>query len=560
MDFRSWNRFVLNGWIFGAALAVGACGSTSTESVTGPSAPKCSVSLSGPAESIGADGGAGSVVVTTQPECAWTATAEASWITALTPAQGQGDGQVQFQAGPNPNAAARSGAININGQRAVVQQGGSACDVDLRISVSQFAASGGAGVVNVVGPGGCPWTASANVGWLGVSPAAGAGSGDVSFTVAANAGAARTGVITIGGHPVTIQQAAANAPTCTVTINPTSQSVPASGATGLAITVTATSGCARPATSNAAWITVASGATGSGNGTVTLNVAANTGAFRSGTVTIGGQTFTVNQAEAQTCTVAINPTSQSVPAAGVTGITVTVTAPSGCPRPATSNAAWITVTSGATGSGSGAVTLNVAANTGAARNGTVTIGTQTFTVNQAAAGPQCSYAINPTAQTVGSDSGTGLPVAVTAGAGCPWTAAVNPNFGWLQITSGSSGSGNGTVNFTFSNFSGTNRTGTMTIAGQTFTVTQVRCTFTVAPTTQSVAALGGSFTASVTTQTGCRWTADSNASWLNPTNGTNRVGSGTLSYSVGVNLGGARSGRIDIEEARLDVNQAAVLK
>ena len=555
-----WNRLAVSGWIFSAAVVASACGSTSTESVTGPSAPKCAVSLSGPAGPIGSSGGTGSILVSTQPECAWTATAEASWIGDLAPSQGQGDGQVQFQVGPNPTAAARSGAVNINGQRAVIQQGASACEFDLRISVSQYPATGGTGVITVAGPSECAWTAAANVGWLGVSPAAGSGSADVNFTVAGNSGAARTGTITIGGHAVTIQQAAVNAPTCTVTVNPTSQSVPAAGATAISVTVTAPGGCPRPATSNAAWITIASGATGTGSGTVVLNVAANTGGARTGSVTIGGQTFTVNQAGvAQTCTVTINPTNQSVPATGATGINITVTAPAGCARPATSNATWITVTGGATGSGNGSVTLNVVANTGGARTGTVTIGGQIFTVNQAAAaGPQCTYSINPTGQTVGSDAGTGLPVAVTAGAGCAWTAAAN--VGWLQITSGSGGTGNGTVNFTFSNFSGSTRTGTMTIAGQTLTVTQVECTITVSPTTQAVGALGGSFSASVTTQTGCRWTADPDASWVDVTSGGNGVGNGSFTYFVNLNGGGARSTRIDIEDARLTVNQAAVLK
>jgi hypothetical protein len=41
---------------------------------------------------------------------------------------------------------------------------------------------------------------------------------------------------------------------------------------------------------------VTAGASGTGNGTVSFTVAANTGAARSGTLTIGGQTFTVTQA------------------------------------------------------------------------------------------------------------------------------------------------------------------------------------------------------------------------------------------------------------------------
>ena len=56
-------------------------------------------------------------------------------------------------------------------------------------------------------------------------------------------------------------------------------------------------------------------------------------------------------------------------------------------------------------------------------------------------------------------------------AACTWTAASNASF--LTITSGSSGSGPGTVNFTASgNTTCGSRTGTLTVAGQTGTATQ----------------------------------------------------------------------------------------
>ncbi len=54
--------------------------------------------------------------------------------------------------------------------------------------------------------------------------------------------------------------------------------------------------CAWTAVSNASFITVKSGASGTGPGTVTLTIASNPGNTRSGTVTIAAQTFTVNQA------------------------------------------------------------------------------------------------------------------------------------------------------------------------------------------------------------------------------------------------------------------------
>jgi len=61
-------------------------------------------------------------------------------------------------------------------------------------------------------------------------------------------------------------------------------------------TIVSPTACAWTAASNAGWITVTGGATGTGNGTVSYVVAANPHPNpRSGTLTIAGQTFTVNQ-------------------------------------------------------------------------------------------------------------------------------------------------------------------------------------------------------------------------------------------------------------------------
>ena len=87
---------------------------------------------------------------------------------------------------------------------------------------------------------------------------------------------------------------------CTFTISPTSNSIPAAGASNQQINVTTQNGCAWTAQSNAGWLTVTGGATGSGSGTVTYSAVANSGAQRTGTLTVAGQTFTVNQAAAST--------------------------------------------------------------------------------------------------------------------------------------------------------------------------------------------------------------------------------------------------------------------
>jgi S-layer family protein len=82
-------------------------------------------------------------------------------------------------------------------------------------------------------------------------------------------------------------------------ITPTSQAFPANGATNQPVNVTAPTSVSWTAVSNdLSWITISSGNSGSGNGVVTFNVAANSvsGAPRRvGTMTIYGQTFTVLQ-------------------------------------------------------------------------------------------------------------------------------------------------------------------------------------------------------------------------------------------------------------------------
>ncbi|MBV6343263.1 DUF1566 domain-containing protein, partial [Candidatus Magnetobacterium casense] len=153
-------------------------------------------------------------------------------------------------------------------------------------------------------------------------------------------------------------------PACTsYTVTPASRNLPSTGGTD-SVNVTANTGCAWTASSNVAWITINAGSSGSGNGNVSYTVAANTGtSSRTGTMTIAGQAFTVTQAAATpTCTsYTITPTSKSFPSSVGTD-SVSVTANTGCSWSASSNAAWITINAGSSGSGNGSVSYTVAAN------------------------------------------------------------------------------------------------------------------------------------------------------------------------------------------------------
>ncbi|MGH9800808.1 MAG: putative Ig domain-containing protein, partial [Blastocatellia bacterium] len=104
---------------------------------------------------------------------------------------------------------------------------------------------------------------------------------------------------------------------------------------------------------------------------------------------ISGVNFTLQPGS---CTYSINPASQNFPGASGNG-SVNVTAPVGCAWTAVSNVGWVTINGGTPGNGNGTVNYTVAANTGGARNGTMTIAGQTFTVIQATA--CAAITINP---------------------------------------------------------------------------------------------------------------------------------------------------------------------
>ena len=83
-------------------------------------------------------------------------------------------------------------------------------------------------------------------------------------------------------------------PVCTYSIAPISQAIGSAGSNGT-VTVTTATACGWATNSNVPWITITAGASGTGNGTVSYSVGADAAGPRSGTLTIAGKTFTVNQ-------------------------------------------------------------------------------------------------------------------------------------------------------------------------------------------------------------------------------------------------------------------------
>jgi hypothetical protein len=99
------------------------------------------------------------------------------------------------------------------------------------------------------------------------------------------------------------------------------------------------------ATSNAPWLSIAEGGSGTGNGTVTYSVAANAGGERSGTLTIGGRTFAVTQGAKPEIVVSATWVEKSVAAGeGVAPMVVDLEGTAGLPVAVRVDAPWLEVT------------------------------------------------------------------------------------------------------------------------------------------------------------------------------------------------------------------------
>lgn len=388
MSTRAYRPVVLLAGFLSMLAMVSACDSSSTAVTSSPTgAAKCQLTL--PAtSSVSADGGQSTVSISAQPECAWSASTQAGWITNLSPSSGQGNGKVEFRAAANPQASAREGEIVINDARVRVVQDAAPCRFALVPETQAFANTGGRGNLAVSVLGGCRWTATTTATWITITGASGDGDGSVAFTVASNPGTARSGAISVGDRTATITQVGRTDPApppptppaqCTYSIDPTAQSVAPGGGAGTLVHITSGSGCMWTASSNVSWITVTSGSSGSGNGSMNFNVRANPGEPRSGTMTIAGRTFTVTQGTS--CTYVLNRTTVQVPPAGATREVIVTTTPA-CTWTASTSVAWITITSGSSGVGTGTVEFTVRPNTGASRSATLVIGGERVAVSQ----------------------------------------------------------------------------------------------------------------------------------------------------------------------------------
>ena len=292
-----------------------------------------------------------------------------------------------------------------------------------------------------------------------------------SFTFPVSSGAFQTanGVSSPGANTGFVARIdLGSATSCALSFTPTSGTVPVGGGS-VTVSVVAQAGCAWEAVTGASWFSVNSPSSGIGPSAVTLtagpNAMSQTG--RSGTISAGAANYTLNQA-GDTCSAPqFYPSTQTISGAGGIG-SIAVVLPVGCTYAAASGAAWITISSGASGSGDDLVTFSVAANpSGSSRSGTLTIAGSSYTVVQT--GVVCGTSLTPASSAI-SPVGGSLTATLITSAGCQWTSTSSAN--WLTV-SPASGTGNSTLTLTApANSTGNTLSSAVTAAGLSFSVTQ----------------------------------------------------------------------------------------
>lgn len=418
----------------------------------------CAITISPVSATAATAGATGSIAVTASANsCAWTATSSADWLTLTGATSGTGNGTVTWSAAPNSTLQDRTASIAIGNTGFTLLQPGSSCTFTLSNNQASFPASGGSGAFLVTSA--CPWTATTTSSWISISYST---SGTVNYQVTGNTDStSRTGFIVVGNQSYSVIQAGVP---CAVTLTSTSASAPASGGAG-SFHVLAGGGCSWTAATIANWITLTN-TTGTAEGDVTYSVAANSSAqSRTGIVTVANQKFTIAQ-EGANCTFRITPAQATFPASGGAA-SLHIETP--CSWTAVSGAAWVTLGGGASGTGTGDLSYNVAQNTSAdPRSTTIKVAGQIVTIVQS--GKDCTVILNPDTVTL-KGRGDSATVTVTGSKGCRWEPVKDAD--WIGIPNWSAVDGSGSVTISAApNPDTAPRFGTVAIAGKVAAVTQ----------------------------------------------------------------------------------------
>ncbi len=260
---------------------------------------------------------------------------------------------------------------------------------------------------------------------------------------------------------------------CTISsLSPSSANMSSSGSGGN-FTVNATSGQSWSANANNSWIFTNGSGTGSGN--VSYSLDPNTGAARTGTITVtcgsSTQTFTVNQggnSTPPTCTVSLGNTSSNIGANSGSSGSFNVTS-SGTWN-ASTVATWLSVTENGSSVSFVANSANTSAST---RNATIVVDcggtTETHIVTQDGTAPPANSLTVSNSNVTFSSANVATQTITILSTNVNWTATESA--AWISISPISGGNGSTTFSITVTVNTGSARGGGISISGGGFNLT-----------------------------------------------------------------------------------------
>jgi hypothetical protein len=242
------------------------------------------------------------------------------------------------------------------------------------------------------------------------------------------------------------EQPSPTKPTCTaIIVNAGVPRAIGADASTLSLEVAAPVACEWTASKSGEFLSIVSGTSGRGPGTIQLQAPANQGAERQGFVTVGSSTVGVIQAGAPSCSFAVSPTTVSAPYnANEVPITITQTGGSTCSWSASSGNSWLQVSGAASGVGSGSTRVSIAENTGSVRTGGVSVAGSQISVEQGPA--TCSLVVDLPYYEIPLGGGIAEARLTQIGGHCTWFPVIigAPGGGFLTILDPGVRTGTGT--------------------------------------------------------------------------------------------------------------------
>lgn len=375
-----------------AIITISAIGVTSQTVTVMQIVGDATLSVSPTNLNIGATGGSTTTFNVTS-NAAWSASSDQTWL-AVNPSSGTGNGSVTLTADANPTTSTRIATVSVSAtgvtsQTVTITQAAGSATLSVSTStLSLGSVANSTSTFNITSN--TLWTVSSNKSWLTVNPSTGSGNSTITVTVEENPSTTeRTATITVTAVGVVSQIITATQSKGIISLSVSPSTLNIESVKNSTASFNVISNISWSVSSDQNWLTVIP-VSGSNNGLVSVIADANqTVTERVANVTISADgltpiTVSVVQAAGEASLIVSD---ESIDIAHSASSSASIKVTSNITWIASSDQSWLSISPNNSVTGDGTITLTATANTGPARNATVTIisliGVNTITVHQA---------------------------------------------------------------------------------------------------------------------------------------------------------------------------------